>query len=125
MNMEDLSDYQALEKKLGQLISSIKEEYPVDLAERIQIANQEMRERETDRRGKEDYYELRKRWSQYLFWFLLAMVAFQFLLTITIGLDLLSFQNYKHFLYIVVGENFLQIVGMCIIVVQFLFPKQK
>ena len=45
------------------------------------------------------------------------------LLVVLIGLNLLNFRDYKEFLYAVIGENFLQVIGMGYVVIYFLFPK--
>lgn len=93
------------------------------LRERRLESDQRIKERETERRGREEYFNLRSEWSARLAWFLGVMILFQILLTLVIGAGWLDFASYETFLYLVVGENFVQIVGMCILVVQFLFPK--
>ena len=75
--------------------------------------------------GRSDYFKLRKKWSWSLLGFLIGMFVFQAALTVLIGLRIFDFKEYKFFLNLVVGENFLQIVGMCIMVVGFLFPKSE
>lgn len=97
----------------------------LSLREQQVESEQEIKERETERRGREEYFILRREWSGRLAWFLGVMILFQIILTLIIGAGWLNFLDYETFLYLVVGENFVQIVGMCILVVQFLFPKSS
>lgn len=95
------------------------------LEDRRAEATQTLKERETERKGREKYYELREEWSTYLIWLLAVMVGFQIVLVLLIGFGALQYQEYRNFLYAAVVESFLQIVGMCWIVVRFLFPHKK
>lgn len=85
------------------------------------IAEQKIREQETHRKGWEYFYCLRNNWSWYLMIVIFLMFSFQVVLAIFIGLGIFNFDKYKYLLYIVVGENFLQIVGMAVVVVKYLF----
>lgn len=82
-----------------------------------------LRETETHIKGWEQYYELRNGWSNILKWLVGTMVFFQISLTIAIGRNWLNFSTFSAFPYLIIGENFAQIVGMAYIVVNFLFPK--
>lgn len=75
--------------------------------------------------GKKDYYTLRKHWSIYLMFILPTLIIFQIILAIGVGLKWFDFLNYQWFINIVVSETFLQIVGMCVIIVQFLYPQKQ
>lgn len=96
-----------------------------NLKKRDSEAEQEIRERETEREGRKKYFALRDKWSRYLFILLTIMISFQVILTFFIGFGWSVFAQYEKFLYLVIGENFLQITGMCIIVVRFLFPQSE
>lgn len=85
---------------------------------------QTLKERETHRKGEEDYYGLRKKWSWFIFSFITFMLVFQLALTLAVGLRLLDFEKYPIYLHLIIGENFAQIIGMGIIVAKYLFPKQ-
>lgn len=106
---------------------------PVRLDKRDEVAEQALeerkqgiRERVTDMEGQGKYYQLRGRWSWFLFFFMTSMILFQFLLTYSIGSQWLNFRDYPLFLSIVIGENFLQIVAMVTVAVKFLFsPAQR
>jgi len=50
-------------------------------------------------------------------------LLFQFVLTAFLGLGLLDFKPYPYFLPLVTIQTFLQIVGMGLIVVKFLYEK--
>jgi hypothetical protein len=110
---------------LEQLIERVKDSHvsEINLHKRATDAEQEIRERETERTGRKKYFDLRDKWSRYLFVLLTIMIVFQVVLTFFIGLGWSQFKQYEKFLYMVIGENFLQITGMCVIVVRFLFPQ--
>ena len=74
-----------------------------------------------ENQGRHDFYSLRKSWSRFLMFSLFAMLAFQMGLTVLIGTGHLDFTKYPVLISLVVGENFVQIIGMCVLVVQFLF----
>jgi len=94
-------------------------------SDRYAVSKQKLRALETERIGREKYYSLRDQWSWFLRFLLGVMVLFQFLITGAIGLQIVDFFEYKTFLYAILVENFLQIVGMSIIVVKFLFPTDQ
>lgn len=108
-------DFQTLKNK-------VSEKKIYDDSDSLELVRQKIRSWETDRVGREKYYELRDAWSWFLRWLLTVMVLFQFLITAAIGFGLVDFIEYKTFLYAILVENFLQIVGMALIVVKFLFP---
>ena len=71
--------------------------------------------------GLDAYYTMRVRWSWILAVLLISSIAFQFILVLIIGKNWLDFSKNKEFLLLVTGENFVQIIGLCIIIVNFLF----
>ena len=89
------------------------------------LINLKKLEEDVERDGRSDYFRLRKTWSRALICFLAVMISFQIGLTIAIGRKWLSFMEYQYVLGLIVGENFLQVVSMCIMVVAFLFPSSK
>lgn len=72
-----------------------------------------------------DYYKLRKDWSSFLMTVLALLVIFQITLTLFVGVGFFNFVNNQWFINSIVAETFLQIVGMCIIVVKFLYPTKE
>ena len=72
--------------------------------------------------GREQYFRLRNRWSLYLMIALSASMVFQGALVWSVGIGWLAFKDQSVFLNTVAGELFLQIAGMCLIVVRCLFP---
>lgn len=48
-------------------------------------------------------------------------MAFQIIVTVLVGLNILNYTSYKWFLPIVTGENFIQIVALAAIVLRWLF----
>ncbi len=93
-------------------------------SDRQRLTNQKLKERETEREGSENYYKLRNKWSIYICRFIAAMLIYQAVLTLCIGMGWFDFINYQTFLSLAIGENFAQIVGMGVIVAKFLFPKK-
>ncbi|HEY3283088.1 MAG TPA: hypothetical protein VGN26_12515 [Armatimonadota bacterium] len=81
-------------------------------ADRLRIANQ----------GQMQYHELQARWSAYAFRLLCGTLLFQALLVLLIGWKKIDFTGYHDLVLVVVGENFLQIVGIAYLVVKHLFP---
>lgn len=114
--------------RLVEIVDSIpKTEKKISTVDELRQKQKEqsLRERETHRDGEARYYKLRDKWSKYIFWFVLAMILFETCITLLIGAGRLDYTNYETFLYIVIAENFAQIVGMGYIVANYLFPKAK
>ncbi len=77
-----------------------------------------------ERAAFDSYHDLRKKWANVLRNLLYSMVGFEACLTFSVGFGWLHFPS-QVFLNLIVGQTFLQIVGMCYIVVKFLFPNDK
>lgn len=90
--------------------------------QRQAVSAQELKERETNRVGKEEYYKLRNKWSWFICTFVAFMLLFQLFMVCAIGFKWVDFKDYQTFLHLVIGQNFAQIIGMGIIVAKFLFP---
>jgi hypothetical protein len=75
--------------------------------------------------GLTQFYGLRRMWSGWLIGWVTVLICFQIVLTLSIGLGLLDYREYDWFLPLVTAQNFLQIVGMAIVVVRFLHSGQK
>jgi len=115
------------EIEIDDLIGSVTERELLsqDLGEREGLAEQEIKSKETERKGRESYFKLRSDWSSYLFWMIWFTLSFQFVLSFGIGIGFFDFLNYEKVIYVIIGENFAQIVGMGYIVVRYLFPQSK
>jgi hypothetical protein len=74
--------------------------------------------------GQRFYYVLRNIWGVLLATVLVISIGFQFYLAYHIGKGYLNFGEYKEFLKIITGGNFVQVLGLCYIVVNYLFPKK-
>jgi hypothetical protein len=74
--------------------------------------------------GRQNYFSLRKRWSLLLKLLLSISIIFQFIVILLVGFGCLNYKEYSWFINLVMGENFFQIIGLCLIVVNFLFPKE-
>ncbi len=75
--------------------------------------------------GQREYFELRKSWSEYLKIVLGVLIAFEMLLIVGVGAGYVNYMNYEWFINITVSQIFLEIIGMCYIIVNFLYPKNK
>jgi hypothetical protein len=77
--------------------------------------------------GTDAFYKLRSKWSWFILSCIFVLILFQIAITLLVGLDILNFKEYKWFLPLVITENFVQIIGLAIIVVKFLFndPSKK
>jgi len=109
------------EISIAEIKSKIEIGNELDFSERKEQTKLAIREREANLGSFGRNYKLRNSWSLYLVIFISIMIAFQVLVTALIGFGVLNFLNYQYFLYVVIGENFAQIIAMGFIVVKFLF----
>ncbi|WP_413207610.1 hypothetical protein [Rhodospirillum sp. A1_3_36] len=85
------------------------------ISERIEL------EKDIERAGRKDFFELRKTWSCWIIGWITALIGFNIVLTLCIGFSWLNFKEYEWFITAVTVETFLQIVGMGYIAVKYLF----
>jgi len=71
--------------------------------------------------GKLFFYRLRNIWGVGLGVVLALSIFFEYLLTIMVGTGVWNFEKYQAFLNIIAGQMFIQIIGLCAIVVKALF----
>lgn len=76
---------------------------------------------EIEQKGLREYYDLRKIWSNWIIGWICFLILFHAGLTIAVGLKSLDFVNFEWFVTAVTVETFLQVVGMGLIAVKFLF----
>jgi len=132
---KELGDVQGDEKSVdvdGEITLDVllKEKKKTVDGEEIDLVRQEtsrqiLRERETRRIGQQKYFQLRDKWSWFIFGYISFMLLFQLFLTLAIGFKWANFSQYRTFLNVVIGQNFAQIVGMGVIVAKYLFPNNK
>jgi hypothetical protein len=67
---------------------------------------------------------LRATWSKWLIAWISFLLVFQAGLGVCIGSGLLSFEKHPNVLGFLLGQNFVQIVGMGYVVVKWLFPQK-
>lgn len=96
---------------------------PAQMAARL--AELDVMGKENEYSGKRFYYKLRNFWGILLATVLTASIVFQFWLTYQIGTGNLRFQGYETFLGIVAGESFIQVVGLSLVIVKYLFPSDN
>lgn len=81
--------------------------------------------RKIDMKWKEDYYLLRKKWSYYIFASLAWTILFQFFLTwfliYWVMHSVFPFKDVYNLFFLIVWENFAQIIWLSYIIVRFLF----
>lgn len=118
--------YDALKKSVSQTLTS--QSALADQLSSEQIESLKAREAllrlVAEREAYDKYHALRQTWAKVLGNLLYGMVAFEVLLTLCVGLGWLHFPS-QLFLNLVAGQTFLQIAGMCYLVVNFLFPNDK
>lgn len=83
----------------------------------------DFKDKQNDFSAKRFFYWLRNTWGILLALLLTASVAFQFWLAYQIGTGQLRFAGNETFLNIIAGESFVQVVGLCFVVVKCLFPE--
>lgn len=122
----------SLQKSLEKLFNE-KEEEKEDLSlnTRFEIKNKLWADEilnKIDLRWREDYYRLRKKWSYYIFASLAWTILFQFFLAwflifgVTHGL--FTFSSVYSLFFLMVWENFTQIIWLSYIIVRFLFSEK-
>jgi len=55
--------------------------------------------------GREQFFQLRGKWSRWLLYWITGILLFQGMLTISVGIGALNFIEYKWFLPIVIGAK--------------------
>lgn len=86
-----------------------KEEYSEAVAKAVEIE------------GRRKYFSLRDRWSNTIIIWISALILFNCAVTIAVGLGGLSYPNLEWFITAVLVQTFLQIVGLGLIAVKYLF----
>lgn len=85
--------------------------------------------KKVDLKWKEEYYLLRKKWSYYIFASLAWTILFQFFLTwfliYWVTHSLFPFKDVYNLFFLIVWENFAQIIWLSYIIVRFLFSPEK
>ncbi|OBY24202.1 hypothetical protein [Leisingera sp. JC1] len=75
--------------------------------------------------GLREFYDLRKKWSGWIIFWISALITFNAILAVLVGAGALDFREYQWFISAVTVETFLQIVGMGYVAVKFLFSEPK
>lgn len=86
---------------------------------------EEFRKKKIENDCTRDYYTLRKGWSIFIAIVLLLSIAFQVVITILVGKKILDFSNNQILINSIMGENFLQIIGLVYVIINFLYPKNE
>lgn len=108
---------------ISELLGAIEHEEKTTLHTRYDESKEARRALKIRNDGVEQFYDLRTQWSWVLTLCIAGMIGFQMLITVLIGAEILTFTSYKEFLYVIIGENFLHIIGMGLIIVKFLYSK--
>lgn len=96
-----------------------------ELEEKKAAAIRKSDEQKTHLDGLTEFYKFRKHWSWFILICIAILILFQIVLTVCVGCRWLDFKDYKWFLPLTITENFIQLVGLAIIVVKFLFSHQR
>lgn len=88
------------------------------------ISSKKKTREEIDNKGKEDFYNLRLKWSLYIFVWVTGIILFQMSFVVLIGLKLLNYEA-SSIIYATMAETILQIIGMGVVVVIFLFKEKQ
>lgn len=107
----------------GSLRAELRDEVVSVPAPAIEVGVVDESRREQNRirvAGLAQFYGLRVVWSKWLIGWVSALIVFQVVLTVAVGLKALDFTGFETFLQLTVGQNFLQVIGLAMIVVRFL-----
>jgi hypothetical protein len=75
--------------------------------------------KEAELKGVKDFYELRKLWSKWIIFWIFFLLLSNVSIVLLIGFGLVKFDNSLTFVTKVVIGNFIEIIGMGIVVVKF------
>lgn len=81
-------------------------------------------EEKTHLDGLKNFYLLRKKWSWFIIFCISFMLLFQPYLLYKVGSGYWDFKDYNGLLVAIIGSNFMQVIGLALIVVKFLFNNQ-
>jgi hypothetical protein len=102
----------------GVTIASLQERQSViTLSQEIKKTNLELRE-------KEDFLQLRLFWGRSMAYILGGMLIYNALIVIAIGCNWISFKS-TTVTSIVIGQNFVEVIGLVTIVLKALFPSES
>lgn len=89
----------------------------------IEDANIKLDELKLKIQEKSEFLSYRRQWSKYLLTLLIAIVLFNAMFLVTIGLGWLQF-NDEWLVRIIITGSFVEVLGLAKIVVDFLFKEQ-
>jgi hypothetical protein len=75
--------------------------------------------------GRRRFFGLRHTWSWWIIVWITSLILFNIVLTCLVGAATLDFSKYQWFIMSVTVETFLQIVGMGLVAVRFLFSEKR
>jgi len=96
-----------------------------DVASAFTDAKHQAQAEQIELNARAQFLSLRETWSNWLIFWICVLILFQIVVTFLIGTKTLNFTDYQWFLPLVITENFLQIVGMGVIIVKFLYPAKN
>src|SRR3989338_2524408 len=79
---------------------------------------------EIEKLGRKDVLAMRKQWSSFLLWLIVAIVLYDFWFTTALGKGWIQFTDEKLVIYFIL-ENLVKIGGLAYIVVNFLFNRKR
>jgi hypothetical protein len=92
---------------------------PTDPQKRSELADAIEKAVEID--GRKRYFLLRDRWSTSIVTWISILIAFNILVTVAVGAKWLDYTGLQWFITAVLVQTFLQIVGLGVVAVKYLF----
>lgn len=114
--MSDQSD------KLSEIVSRSEATEDFGLLDNTEIKS---RAEEIELEGRIKFFALRDRWSNWIIAWISVFILFHVGITVSVGLGILDFTKAQWLIPSIVLENFLQVAGMGVIVIKFLYPDQR
>ena len=115
--MVDRLDVQSIIRENKQIFGTDSIQLSADSA-RIESADSARIELESRRK----IIAMRSKWSWTIIVWISVLILFHIVVTILVGCNVLDFSKQKFLIQTVIGTNFLEIVGMGVIVIKFLYP---
>ena len=95
---------------------------PTDPQKRSELADATEKAVEID--GRKRYFLLRDRWSASIVIWISILIAFNIMVTVAVGFKWLDYTGLQWFITAVLVQTFLQIVGLGVVAVKYLFSDE-
>lgn len=75
--------------------------------------------------GLEEFYKLRTKWSSWMIFWITFIITSVLVMSFLVGCSAFTFKNEKVFVQWLFGTTCVEIIGMGVLIVKFLFDKPK